>query len=30
VFKQNGDEGVGFMAFAKLAHEKAHALGLET
>jgi hypothetical protein len=29
VFKQNGDEDVGFMAFVKLAHEKAHALGLE-
>jgi len=28
LFKQNGDQGVGFMALAKLAHEKAHAAGL--
>jgi ornithine cyclodeaminase/alanine dehydrogenase-like protein (mu-crystallin family) len=31
VFKQNSDQGVGFMALAKLAHEKAraHGLGIE-
>jgi alanine dehydrogenase len=28
VFKQNSDQGVGFMALAKLAHEKALACGL--
>jgi ornithine cyclodeaminase/alanine dehydrogenase-like protein (mu-crystallin family) len=28
VLKQNGDQGVGFMALAKLAHEKARAAGL--
>jgi ornithine cyclodeaminase/alanine dehydrogenase-like protein (mu-crystallin family) len=28
VFKQNSDQGVGFMALAKLAHEKATAAGL--
>jgi ornithine cyclodeaminase/alanine dehydrogenase-like protein (mu-crystallin family) len=28
VFKQNGDQGVGFMALAKLAHEKARAAGV--
>jgi hypothetical protein len=28
VFKQNGDQGMGFMALAKLACEKAHAAGL--
>ena len=28
VFKQNSDQGVGFMALAKLAHEKARAHGL--
>src|SRR5262245_36543163 len=28
VFKQNSDQGVGFMALAKLAHEKAMAAGL--
>lgn len=28
VFKQNSDQGVGFMALAKLAHEKASAAGL--
>jgi ornithine cyclodeaminase/alanine dehydrogenase-like protein (mu-crystallin family) len=31
VFKQNSDQGVGFMALAKLAHDKAraHGLGIE-
>jgi ornithine cyclodeaminase/alanine dehydrogenase-like protein (mu-crystallin family) len=31
VFKQNSDQGVGFMALAKLAHEKAaaHGIGIE-
>lgn len=28
VFKQNSDQGVGFMALAKLAHDKARAAGL--
>jgi alanine dehydrogenase len=28
VFKQNSDQGVGFMALAKLAHEKASAAGI--
>ena len=28
VFKQNSDQGVGFMALAKLAHDKAKAAGL--
>jgi ornithine cyclodeaminase/alanine dehydrogenase-like protein (mu-crystallin family) len=28
VFKQNSDQGVGFMALAKLAHEKAAAAGV--
>jgi ornithine cyclodeaminase/alanine dehydrogenase-like protein (mu-crystallin family) len=28
VFKQNSDQGVGFMALAKLAHEKAQAAGV--
>jgi hypothetical protein len=28
VFKQNRDQGVGFMALAKVAREKAHAAGL--
>jgi ornithine cyclodeaminase/alanine dehydrogenase-like protein (mu-crystallin family) len=28
VFKQNADQGVGFMALAKLAHDKARAAGL--
>ena len=28
VFKQNSDQGVGFMALAKLAHEKAEAAGV--
>jgi alanine dehydrogenase len=28
VFKQNSDQGVGFMALAKLAHEKARAAGV--
>jgi ornithine cyclodeaminase/alanine dehydrogenase-like protein (mu-crystallin family) len=28
VFKQNGDQGMDFMALAKLAREKAHAAGL--
>jgi ornithine cyclodeaminase/alanine dehydrogenase-like protein (mu-crystallin family) len=28
VFKQNSDQGVGFMALAKLAHDKAQALGI--
>jgi ornithine cyclodeaminase/alanine dehydrogenase-like protein (mu-crystallin family) len=28
VFKQNSDQGVGFMALAKLAHDKARAHGL--
>lgn len=28
VFKQNSDQGVGFMALAKLAHEKAKAAGI--
>jgi ornithine cyclodeaminase/alanine dehydrogenase-like protein (mu-crystallin family) len=28
VFKQNSDQGVGFMALAKLAHDKAQAAGL--
>jgi alanine dehydrogenase len=28
VFKQNSDQGVGFMALAKLAHDKARALGV--
>jgi ornithine cyclodeaminase/alanine dehydrogenase-like protein (mu-crystallin family) len=28
VFKQNSDQGVGFMALAKLAHEKAQAAGI--
>jgi ornithine cyclodeaminase/alanine dehydrogenase-like protein (mu-crystallin family) len=27
VFKQNSDQGVGFMALAKLAHDKARAQG---
>ena len=27
VFKQNSDQGVGFMALAKLAHDKARAAG---
>jgi Ornithine cyclodeaminase/mu-crystallin family len=30
VFKQNSDQGVGFMALAKLAHERAKAAGLGT
>jgi ornithine cyclodeaminase/alanine dehydrogenase-like protein (mu-crystallin family) len=30
VFKQNSDQGVGFMALAKLAHDKARAAGLGT
>src|SRR5207244_4162846 len=30
VFKQNSDQGVGFMALAKLAHEKAIAAGIGT
>jgi len=30
VFKQNSDQGVGFMALAKLAHEKAMAAGIGT
>src|SRR2546423_2519064 len=30
VFKQNSDQGVGFMALAKLAHEKAQAAGIGT
>ena len=31
VFKQNSDQGVGFMTLAKLAHDKAraHGLGME-
>jgi ornithine cyclodeaminase len=28
VFKQNSDQGVGFMALAKLAHDKARAAGV--
>jgi ornithine cyclodeaminase/alanine dehydrogenase-like protein (mu-crystallin family) len=28
VFKQNSDQGVGFMALAKLAHDKAKAVGV--
>ena len=28
VFKQNSDQGVGFMALAKLAHDKAREAGL--
>ena len=28
VFKQNSDQGVGFMALAKLAHDKARAAGI--
>jgi ornithine cyclodeaminase/alanine dehydrogenase-like protein (mu-crystallin family) len=28
VFKQNSDQGVGFMALAKLAQDKARAAGL--
>ena len=28
VFKQNSDQGVGFMALARLAHEKAKAAGV--
>jgi ornithine cyclodeaminase/alanine dehydrogenase-like protein (mu-crystallin family) len=28
VFKQNSDQGVGFMALAKLAHDKAQAAGI--
>ncbi|HEY7298727.1 MAG TPA: ornithine cyclodeaminase family protein [Xanthobacteraceae bacterium] len=28
VFKQNSDQGVGFMALARLAHDKAHAAGV--
>ncbi len=28
LFKQNSDQGFGFMALAKLAHEKAAAAGL--
>jgi hypothetical protein len=28
VFKQNSDQGVGFMALAKLAHNKARAAGI--
>jgi ornithine cyclodeaminase/alanine dehydrogenase-like protein (mu-crystallin family) len=30
VFKQNSDQGVGFMALAKLAHDRARAAGLGT
>ncbi|MGH6768665.1 MAG: ornithine cyclodeaminase family protein [Xanthobacteraceae bacterium] len=30
VFKQNSDQGVGFMALAKLAHDKARAAGVGT
>jgi ornithine cyclodeaminase/alanine dehydrogenase-like protein (mu-crystallin family) len=30
VFKQNSDQGVGFMALAKLAHDKAQAVGAGT
>jgi len=30
VFKQNSDQGVGFMALAKLAHDKALAAGVGT
>jgi hypothetical protein len=30
VFKQNSDQGVRFMALAKLAHDKARAAGLGT
>ena len=31
MFKQNSDQGVGFMALAKLAHDKAraHGVGME-
>jgi hypothetical protein len=28
VFKQNSDQGVGFMALAKLAYDKARAAGI--
>ena len=28
LFKQNSDQGVGFMALAKLAHDKARAKGI--
>jgi hypothetical protein len=28
VFKQNSDQGVGFMALARLAHDKARSMGI--
>jgi ornithine cyclodeaminase/alanine dehydrogenase-like protein (mu-crystallin family) len=28
LFKQNSDQGVGFMALARLAHDKARAAGI--
>jgi ornithine cyclodeaminase/alanine dehydrogenase-like protein (mu-crystallin family) len=28
LFKQNSDQGVGFMAIARLAHDKARAAGI--
>jgi len=30
LFKQNSDEGVGFMALARLAHDKARKAGIGT